>query len=198
MTPEEFNTGLKDIEKAFPGSSFPEASIASWYPRLKDVSREDFRKAINMIIENTESLWPGTNMVAVIRKYVSPLLTENTISDHLFYAVSLAKGRGENPYSYLKRLDKELCEMADRMGLFAADVSSESLRFMVRDVAKAWIERRENLKRGFETPRSEPQKMISAPLKTLVDLTPEQRQANILRIQEITKGIGARRIGGQQ
>jgi len=188
----EWSLIVKKVRTVFPDVSKSLDAESAWFEAVEDIPFSDIEKAVKLLFRETETLWPGTNLGAVLRNRAGPLVTTATVENHLHMALSLNRSADGNPYQYLKSIDATLLKMAENADLFCRDLSAESLGFRVREVSKQFVEARENKKRGFLPPSTVPvERQIEAP-KTIVDLTPEQRQANLERIRGITAGIGRR------
>jgi hypothetical protein len=192
-----FAEGLKRIENHFPGNSWTPATISAWFETLADLEVEAFKRGVEVLVRDLDSLPARGNIAAILRRYSGPILTEHTVSDHLLRSVDLARSVDGDPYGYLRKLDPVLCDLADRFGLFNRDNSAESMRFMVRDIARTWIEGRENKKRGFAPPEVAPvSRQIEGPKTlSLEDRTQGREKARAMIARLADKR--ALKIGGQ-
>ena len=68
MKQEIFAKGLIFIREAFPSK---EINAKVYYEALKDISDEDFENAVLEIIQKTKDLYPGSNLIAMIREKVT-------------------------------------------------------------------------------------------------------------------------------
>lgn len=68
MNEDNFIQGIAFLKSAFPTK---EINAKLYFEALKDISDEDFEKAILEIIQKTTDLYPGSNLIAMIREKVT-------------------------------------------------------------------------------------------------------------------------------
>jgi hypothetical protein len=192
MTGPEFTALIKRIHSAFPGSQTPEkATIDIWYEIVKDIDPGQARRAADLIIRETEFIRPQQNLGAMLRNRATPTVTSATIEGHLHQALHLLRIPDGNPYQYLRGISPRLLEMAEKVDLFDRGLSTQDAGFRVRDLAKKFLERAENEKRGFV--RSDglpPERQLEAPKEQNND---ELRQKNAERCRQFLADIAAKK-----
>ena len=65
MDNDVFRQGMGAILSAYPNQTF---DLTVYWKFLKDLSNNEFSKAINDIITTQQEVYPGTNVIALIRK----------------------------------------------------------------------------------------------------------------------------------
>ncbi len=73
MTSDAFNRGFEALAAAFPSMNF---NAKLFWAMLNDLDGEMFLKAVWDFIKNTTEVFPGTNVIAIIRKNAEELKTE--------------------------------------------------------------------------------------------------------------------------
>ena len=175
---------LKKLGVAFPGTipKNPE-TMTAWAEILEDVQRAAGEAAVKRMGQELETIYPGSNLGAMIRNRANPVISQATIEHHLRQARYLASSPAGDPFRYLRKVSQELLDMAERADLFARDLTSESAGFRMRDIARQFLESRENTKRGFGQLELVPHgHRASLPP---AGMTEEQRQFGLAKCREI-------------
>lgn len=191
MTKTEFDQILVSLKDHFPGQiqdTLPTRS--AWMRTLQDLSHQDATRAARIIERELEFIRPGANVAAMILTRARPLITNATVENHLFQAIAMMHSPEGRPYEYLRGVDRRLLELAEMGDMFARDLSSEATGFRVRDIARRFLEERENAKRGYRQPELVPVERQIAPPP--VEMTEEQRQANLSRLRSIQARLGCK------
>ncbi len=190
MTSSELNQLIADLIVLFPGTlEPPQATKAAWFKILGDIDYQMGKRAITIIGQEVTALPPRANLGALIRSKAVPVIGQATIENHLNFAVYLARTNGEDPYGYLRKVNPQLLELAERADLFARDLTTEATGFRVRDVARQFAERRENEKRGFtQVEPPPPGRQLPAPGP--MELTDEVRQKGLAHIRAAREKYG--------
>jgi hypothetical protein len=153
----EFGEALLRLTSAFPGMACPsEATMQTWYDAMtrNNVTLPEIMKAVDLITDEVDQVFPAMNLASLILKYAKPKITTSTIEDHLNTARRLFIEPEGKPYEYLHNIDRALCQLAEKAGLFARDLSTEQERWIVKEIARQYLERRENEKRGYQPAQS--------------------------------------------
>ena len=157
MNKQEFSTIHKRMRAAFPGViSEEKETLAAWFSVVSDLEYSQVDKAAAILIRETESLRPGTNLGAVLRNRAQPTMTAMTIEGHLNHALFLNRQPNGNPYSYLGQINKRLLEMAENADLFNPGLSQDAVGIRVHKTAGQFVEELENTKKGFTRPVQQP------------------------------------------
>jgi len=69
MTEESFSEGLALLLATMPSLKPEKTTIDIWKKLLDDLSDEDFKTGVLTLCRNCEDVYPGTNIVAKIRRY---------------------------------------------------------------------------------------------------------------------------------
>ena len=193
MKLEEFKIIVSRLVARFP-QAFPRdgaqaaESCKAWFEDLEEFDADVVARAAKIFWQTTEQVYPGANIGAILRNRATSTVTSATIESHLSEACQLNSSRDGNPYQYLKAISPRLLEIAERIDLFARDLTSEQRGYRVRDAAKQFIEERENEKKGFSRPAFVP---TSRRLEAPVDRPEPEKQAatNKSKVQEIIKNL---------
>jgi len=179
---------VREIGKHFPGvvPTAPE-TLEAWAETLEDCEEAAVKRAALSLTRETETIYPGSNLGAMLRNRANPTITEATVSAHLNRALTLNSSPDGNPYEYLRRVDARLLEMAERADLFNRALPADSCRFAVRDISKQYLEEKGNAKKGYLPPDAlPPSRQLPAPAE---GLTPEQIETGKARLQEIRERL---------
>lgn len=195
LTPQKFLELLKALLSAYPTlSAPPQATLAAWLDIVGDLDEQQVKRAVSIIRREMDTIYPSTNIGALIRKNAEPTITEATISEHLLRANRALRQTDGDPFGYLKRIDPALLEMAENAGLLDTCLSGDAASFRARDVAKQYVERRANSKRGYTAPSATVpvERQLSAPRTTQQLSDDQQRVAreNIAKIRAIIANGG--------
>ena len=66
MTEKQFTYGFSVLMANF-GKDYPAATLKMFYKLVKDLNPESFLKAVQSICQEQKELYPGTNLIALIR-----------------------------------------------------------------------------------------------------------------------------------
>ena len=72
MKDETFEKGIMMLAATFTGMNLPKETVIAYRNLLDDLSDEDFEKAIIKICQGVKEIYPGTNIVALIREQAKP------------------------------------------------------------------------------------------------------------------------------
>jgi hypothetical protein len=195
LAPQKFLELLKSLLAAYPTlSAPPQATLAAWLDIVGDLDEQQVKRAIGIIRREMDTIYPSTNIGALIRKNAEPTITEATISEHLMRANRALRQTDGDPFGYLRRIDPALLEMAENAGLLDTGLSADAASFRSRDVAKQYIERRANAKRGYTAPSATVpvERQLAAPRTTQQLSDDQQRVAreNLAKIRAIIANGG--------
>jgi hypothetical protein len=141
---------LKRLIAAYPTLPEPPRTTAEvWLATLErsGVGVEALNRAVAIIHEEVDTIYPSTNLAALLIRTAKPKITEATVMEHLSKAHS-SMGAAD-AHGYLSGIDPILLEIAENGGLFNRQLSEEGVRFLTRDLARQYLERKENAKRGY-------------------------------------------------
>lgn len=179
---------LKIVGGAFPGSiPADDKTLLTWAEVLEDVDAKAGAAAAKRMTRELETIYPGSNLGAMIRNRAKPTLTAATVENHLHSAVQMNQSVSGRPYEYLRGIDSRLLDIAENADLFDRTLSAQDLGFRVRDVAKRYMEERENRKKGFSPPKIDNDTKQLPPPQ---EITEAQMQLNRDRVKRITAMIG--------
>jgi hypothetical protein len=188
----DFAREMKALSLAFQGSVKTEPEIlAVWWEDLQDLSAERILSAIRILRKTEEGIPPFKNLAAMIRQVATPTITEATVSAHLFRALEINRGSDGNPYKYLADIAPRLLAMAEAADLFNGQKDSDKIAFLVKDVAKQFVEERKNRQKGFSAPPVPPLKQLPQPTAAQV-MSDEERRRGLAKIREIKQEMAAR------
>jgi hypothetical protein len=180
---------VREIGKHFPGvvPTAPE-TLEAWAETLEGEDAGQVQAAARRLMRETESIFPGTNLGAMLRNRANPLCSAATVEANLYRALEMFRHPEGKPYEFLRQISPRLLEMAEQAGTFARDVSTADLSFRVRDVARRFAEENENARRGYLPPDAlPPSRQLPAPAAG--GLTPEQIENGKARLQEIRERL---------
>lgn len=178
---------IQSIGRVFPGAVPKDpGALDGWAEVLEDVDHKAGVSAAKRMVRELETIYPGSNLGAMIRNRAKPTLTAATVENHLHSAVQMNQSVSGRPYEYLKGIDQRLLDIAENSDLFDRSLSAQDLGFRVRDVAKRYMEERENRKKGFAPPKIEPEAKQLPPPQ---EMTQEQMEINIGRIKKLLASI---------
>lgn len=179
---------IQSIGRVFPGAVPKDpGALDGWAEVLEDVEYKAGAAAAKRMTRELETIYPGSNLGAMIRNRAKPTLTAATVENHLHSAVQMNQSVSGRPYEYLKGIDSRLLDIAENADLFDRSLSAQDLGFRVRDVAKRYMEERENRKKGFSPPKVEAEAKQLPPPQ---EMTEAQMQLNRDRVKRITAMIG--------
>jgi hypothetical protein len=160
----EFAQLIAKLAAVFPGA-IPDnmATVEAWYAIVSDLDAGRVANAVISMIQEVESLKFGANVGAMIRNRVNPLVTVSIVEGQLQTALGLNRSKDGDPYAYLKSIDPKLLATAENSDLFNRDLGAEALGFRMREVARQYMELRENAKRGFAPAKLTLVPKLSAP-----------------------------------
>lgn len=93
MNQEKFIEGMALLKEAFPARSM---NPKIYFVALKDLSDEDFERAVLSVVQDHKELYPDSNLVAIIREYA-----EGKLDDHAILAWDTAlKTAGKYDYYF--------------------------------------------------------------------------------------------------
>jgi len=67
MNKKIFQKGIALLVVTIPDRFFPEENLKIWYQLLRDIPGKDFLEAVQRICQEETQIYPGTNLVALIR-----------------------------------------------------------------------------------------------------------------------------------
>ena len=70
MTKGYYLIGMEKLQATFENLKPSERTVEVWYEFLQKVSESDFNIAVKRICNDLDTIYPGTNMVALIRKHM--------------------------------------------------------------------------------------------------------------------------------
>lgn len=76
MTSESFKRGFAALTATFPSMNF---NGQLFWETLNDLDGECFLKAVWNLIKNTKELYPGTNVIAIIRERAKEMTIDNRL-----------------------------------------------------------------------------------------------------------------------
>ena len=72
MRDETFEKGMAVLAATFAGISLSKETVSAYRNLLDDLSDEDFERAVIKICRELKEIYPGTNIVALIREQAKP------------------------------------------------------------------------------------------------------------------------------
>ncbi len=76
MTSEAFKRGFAALTATFPNMNF---NGQLFWETLNDLDGECFLKAVWALIKNTKELYPGTNVIAILREHSAEMRVEGRL-----------------------------------------------------------------------------------------------------------------------
>jgi len=131
-------------------------TLDAWYEILADLDSEAVRRAVKIIQRDVSTIYPSTNIAALIRTHATPTITVSTVHDALMRAHALLSQCGGDPFGYLRRVSPRLLEMAKNASFFDRDQSTTDVSIAANRIAKAYVEKRDNAKKGVRDPEPVP------------------------------------------
>jgi hypothetical protein len=192
----EFLENMKKLFLAFPGGVTKEAETWDvWYETVQELDQDKVEKAMKTLLKTTETLRPGTNIGALIRNAVSPIITASTIQTKLYHAIQMNQNNQGDPWAFLKSTDPFLLKLAEGSDLFNKTIDSQAMSYRVNEVSRQYIEATENRKRGFQQKETVP---VSRHIENKPAVKPgEMSEANRLAGLEALKKI-RHQMGGKE
>ena len=103
MTSQAFEKGFEALIATFPGMNF---NVKLFWEMLQDLDGQFFLMAIWKVIKDTKEIYPGTNIIAIIRCQAQTLKDEYTQNNTL-------KLETENEKERIERWKKEAVPMPE-------------------------------------------------------------------------------------
>lgn len=171
---------LRKMFRAYPTLQVPTPETAeAWIEIIGDLDEQRVERGIALIMREVSMIYPSTNIAALIRAHATPTITVSTIHDALMRAHSLLTQCGGDPFGYLRRISPRLLEMAKNSSFFDREQSTTDVSIAANRIAKAYVEKRENAKKGVRDPDPVPSSRQLPPAAKFNPLQPmtESEQA---------------------
>jgi|SRR3990167_264652 len=116
MTTQAFNQGLAVLSKVFPKL---EIDARFFWDMLNDLDGQYFLMAVMVFIRNTPELYPGTNLIAIIRKKTEELRLGTLKDNSLKLEAETEKERIERWQNEAVPMPQDCVEALTRLGIKA-------------------------------------------------------------------------------
>lgn len=164
---------LRKMFRAYPTLPAPTSETAEvWLDIIGDLDEKRVEHGIALITREVSMIYPSTNIAALIRTHATPTISVSTIHDALMRAHALLSQCGGDPFGYLRRISPRLLEMAKNASFFDRDQSTTDVSIAANRIAKAYVEKRENAKKGVRDPDPVPSSRQLPPAPKLNPLQP--------------------------
>lgn len=114
MTNEAFNKGFEALTATFPSMNL---NARLYWTMLSDLDGQFFLMAVYEFIKNTKEVYPGTNMIAIIRERAEALKTQAQAEKVLKITAETEKQRIERWQKNAAPMPEECRRALEKMGV---------------------------------------------------------------------------------
>jgi hypothetical protein len=135
MTPEAFDEGMAILTATYPTLAVEKPTFKVWRRLLEDLDDEPFLSAMTRLCREEQQLYPGTNIVALIRERAV-----GSCSGIVALSILEEAMRRYGPYKSIIFADPIIHLVVNRMGGWVrlCVIEAEEWRFMRRDFERLY------------------------------------------------------------